>query len=397
MASVYDDERWADIEEWMRDIRRTIHRYPELGLTTPRTADLVQSALDALNIPHQRPIPYGIKAFLGPQTGTGALLLRADMDGLPIMEDTGLSFQSEIPGSMHACGHDAHTAMLLGAARYLKAREPDLVRPVVLMFQPGEEGPGGALPMIREGILDNPGVSRAAMIHVSSELPVGVVGLKEGPTMGACDDFRIVIHGRGGHGSSPHRGVDAIMVAASLLQFIQTWVSREQSPLEPLVISVGTIAGGYRENIIADRVEMTGTIRTLHRATRERVTREFADRIRRYVANWRATAEVELNPGYPAFIADVPWTRTAAAILEDALPEGAVRLLDEPTLGVEDFAYIAERVPAVHINVGIVGAEFRTGLHSAGFILDEQALRVGAACYAALAMKDHYDDEEGAQ
>ncbi|MDA8194438.1 MAG: M20 family metallopeptidase [Thermaerobacter sp.] len=382
---IYEDARWAPIEPWIRAIRRRIHQHPELGLETPETRVVVETALDEWGIAHERLIRHGVKAILGP-VGPTAILLRADMDALPIKEDTGLSYASAYGGKMHACGHDAHTAMLLGAARYLKLREAELRHPVVLMFQPGEEGPGGALPMIEAGVLADPPVARAAMVHVSSELPVGQVAIRAGASMASCDDFRLVVRGKGGHGSTPHRGVDAIVVSAALIQFLQTWVSRERDPLDPVVISIGTIHGGDRENVIADRVEMTGTIRTLNPATREQLRLQFGPRLRELAALYGARVEVQVDAGYPVLMADHEWTRQVGAILEEHIALGAVVERAHPVMGVEDFAYVAERVPGTNVEIGVVGDGFHSGLHSSGFVLDERALKMGAVVYAALAL-----------
>jgi amidohydrolase len=381
-----DDLSWNTIEPWMVQIRRTIHRRPELGLETPETQHLVETALDEMGIAHTRPITYGVKAVIAPDRPGPALLLRADMDALPIQENNALPFKSEIPGRMHACGHDCHTAMLLGAARYLRAHEAELRRPVVLMFQPAEEGPGGAVPMLEAGILNDPAVEQACMVHVDSDLPAGVLGLRAGPAMGSCDDFTLTIHGRGGHGSTPHQGVDAIFVASAIIQGLQAIVSREQDSFDPLVVSVGTIHGGYRENIIADRVEMTGTIRCMSPASRKRAVRRVREVTESIARTYNARAELVIEDGYPVFMADVPWTRRARSIIVQELGEEAVSDIP-PTLGVEDFAFVAERVPAFCISVGIAGAGFTTGLHSAGLIVDERGLRAGAAAFAALALK----------
>lgn len=379
------DELWQEIEPWMLRIRQSIHRHPELGLETPHTQSLIEESLDELGIAHTRPIAHGVKAQLGPE-GSNALLLRADMDGLPVAEIPRVPFASEIAGRMHACGHDCHTAMLLGAARYLKAHESKLSRPVVLMFQPAEEGPGGALPMIEAGILENPHVTQAAMIHVSDDLPAGVIGLREGPAMGGCDDFTITVHGKGGHGSAPHTGVDAIFVASAMVQALQSLVSREQDPLDPLVVSVGTIHGGYRENIIADHVEMTGTIRSLTASTRKRAVERVRAIVEQVASLHRAEVELHIEEGYPPAFAHVEWTRSVKAMLDRQLGSDHVHDIAQPTMGVEDFAYVAERVQATILNLGIVGEGFTTGLHSAGLLVDEKALRYGAAAFAALGL-----------
>jgi amidohydrolase len=254
------------------------------------------------------------------------------------------------------------------------------------MFQPAEEGPGGAVPMLEAGILNDPAVEQACMVHVDSDLPAGVLGLRAGPAMGSCDDFTLTIHGRGGHGSTPHQGVDAIFVASAIIQGLQAIVSREQDAFDPLVVSVGTIHGGYRENIIADRVEMTGTIRCMSPASRKRAVGRVREVTESIARTYNARAELVIEDGYPVFMADVPWTRRARSIIVQELGDEAVSDIP-PTLGVEDFAFVAERVPAFCISVGIAGAGFTTGLHSAGLIVDERGLRAGAAAFAALALK----------
>ncbi len=381
-----DDKNWDAIEPWMIDIRRIIHRRPELGLETPETTRLVESVLDGLGIAHTRPSEYGVKGIIGGDKPGGAVLLRADMDALPIPERNDLPFKSEIEGRMHACGHDCHTAMLLGAARYLKDNTSILKRPVVLMFQPGEEGPGGALPMIEGGVLENPTVTEACQVHVTSDLKAGLIGLTAGPSSGACDDFTMTVLGRGGHGSAPHDGIDAIYVSAAIIQAVQSLVSREQDPFDPLVVAIGTIHGGFRENVIADRVEMTGTIRTLTPQSRERAVRRFREVVEGVVKTHNARVELVVDPGYPPLVADISWTRRVKEILVAEL--GSEAVVDVPaSLGVEDFAYIAERVPGLCLDVGIVGDQFTTGLHSPGLIVDERGLKAGAAAFTAVALR----------
>ncbi len=379
------DPIWGQIDPWAIQVRRQIHRYPELGLDTPRTQAVVEAAMDELKILYHRPIAHAVLGRLGPRDGPG-LLLRADMDGLPITEETGLDFASRVPGRMHACGHDAHTAMLLSAARYLKAHENQLKRPVVLMFQPAEEGPGGALPMLEAGILEHPPVSEAVMVHVDSDLPVGVIGLKSGPAMASPNAFTIVVKGRGGHGAHPDKGVDAIVTAAAIIQACQTLVSREQDPVVPLVVTFGTIMGGYRENVLADRVTMSGTIRILVPEQRTPFLNRFCALVHHIAEAYRAQVEVTINPGYPALVADVNFTATVGERIGDVLGANRVAWLTVPSMGAEDFAYIAQRVPATNLQVGVVGAGSASGIHSPGFILDEGAIGVGARALSALAL-----------
>ena len=382
-----DDPDWRIIEPWAIQLRRQIHEHPELGLETPRTQAVVEDALDALGIRHNRPIAYGVRAHLGPVNGP-AILLRADMDGLPVAEQTGLAFASTEPDRMHACGHDAHTAMLLAAARYLKRHEDQLTRPVVLIFQPGEEGPGGALPMLDAGILTNPSVSQAVMVHVDSDLPVGVVGLKEGPAMAAPHAFNIVVKGQGGHGAHPDKGVDAIVTAAAIIQACQTLVSREQDPVVPLVVTFGTIVGGYRENVIADRVTMTGTIRIVDPGQQPSFLHRFRALVTQIGEAYRADVDVTVNSGYPALVANPAFTRAVGKRLSEVLGEDQVKWLTAPSMGAEDFAYIAQKIPATSLKIGVVGPGSQSGIHSPHFVLDEDGIGVGAKALAALALSE---------
>lgn len=368
----------------MVNIRRQIHQQPELGLNTPKTADLVERSLDELGIHHCRIIENGVVAQMGPKEGE-AVLLRADMDGLPVAEQTNLPFSSRVPNRMHACGHDAHTAMLLGAAYYLSRSESELTHPVTLMFQPGEEGPGGALPMIEAGVLDNPPVSRAVMTHVDSELPWGHIGVFSGPAMASANDFTIKVYGQGGHGAHPQLGVDAIVASSAIIQGCQTLVSREQNPVESLVITFGTIHGGYRENVIADYVELTGTIRILSPDKVDLILERFSQLVGQIAQSYRAKADVEIIRGYPPLVADAQWTNRVEALLQRELGPQSVRRLSAPSMGAEDFAYIAQRVPATNLHVGVVGPNFVRGIHSSQFNLDERALITGAKAYALVA------------
>lgn len=378
------DARWDAIERWMIDIRRRIHQDPELGLDTPRTAHLVEEALTELGLSPRRPIANGVVADLG--TGDDVLLLRADMDALPIQEEeNGLSYRSRRVERMHACGHDGHTAMLLGCARYLAECGPPSALRLRFMFQPGEEGPGGALPMIRTGVLAD--VRAAAMLHVHGELPVGTIGYRVGPAMAATNDFRIVVRGQGGHGAHPDRGVDAIYVAAAVVTAAQSLVSRETDPADAAVITFGTVRGGVRENVLADTVELTGTIRTLNEETRRFLLDRFEDLVGHTVRAHRATAEWTVEEGYPPLRTDPFWMRAVVESLCDpALGIRAVEL-PRPSLGGEDFAYISERVPGALLNVGVAPAGGATLLHHAGFLLDERALGVGARALAAVSQR----------
>ncbi len=231
-----------------------------MGFEEQRTAALVESELDAIGVEHRRVAKTGVVGIIRGAKPGHVVGLRADMDALPVDEQSGEPFSSEVPGKMHACGHDAHTAMLLGAARELMRTRDQLEGTAVLLFQPAEEGPGGALPMIEAGVMENPKIEAVAMLHVDNRLDVGIVGVTPGVVNAAADEFHVTITGVGGHGAAPHRAVDTIPCAAATVLALQNIAARETDPLATVVVTVGTINGGYRNNIIADNVKMTGHV-----------------------------------------------------------------------------------------------------------------------------------------
>ena len=379
------DDVVPEISEHAIAIRREIHRVPELGFEEERTAAIVGRELDALGIEHRRVAKTGVIGIVrGARPGLVAGL-RADMDALPLDERSGESFSSEVPGKMHACGHDAHTAMLLGAARVLQADRANLCGTTVLIFQPAEEGPGGALPMIEAGALDDPPVDAIAMLHVDVRLDTGTVGFIPGACNAAADEFHVTIVGKGGHGASPHTAVDTIPCAAATVLALQNLAARETDPLKTIVVTIGTIEGGYRNNIIADRVFMTGTFRTQDAQIRG----EIEGRARRIVENvaaaYGATGTLDVIWGYPAVVNDAELASTFRAYME---AETSVPVLaPAATMGGEDFAYFAERVPGLLIRHGIrnvAKGSVHPG-HSPQFRLDEDALAYGIATLAAFA------------
>ena len=367
------------------ELRRNIHRRPELGFEEHETAALVESELDRLGISHRRVAKTGVVAVLrGGRSGRVAGL-RADMDALPVDERTGLPFASEIKHKMHACGHDAHTAMLLGAASTLAASQAAFQGTAVFLFQPAEEGPGGAQPMIDEGVLDDPRVDAIAMLHVDTRIEAGAVSITPGPVNASADELEIVVRGKGGHGASPHTAVDAIPPASAIVLALQNVAARETDPLGSVVVTIGTIEGGYRNNIIADHVRMTGTLR----ANDPLVRAQLESRIRRITegiaAAYGAQADVRIGYGYPPVVNDAKLAKSFAqymrehtAIRVDALP---------PTMGAEDFAYFAQRVPGVLVRLGVrneaQGATYPG--HSPEFRIDEAALPVGVRTLVAFA------------
>jgi amidohydrolase len=361
------------------ELRRAIHRRPELGFEEFETAALVERELDSLRIEHRRVAKTGVIARIDGGKPGHVAALRADMDALPVAERSGVAFASEIEGKMHACGHDAHTAMLLGAARALSAKKEELAGSVVLIFQPAEEGPGGALPMIEAGALDSPAVEAIAMLHVDSRLETGAVGISPGAVNAAADEFYVTIRGSGGHGGYPHTAVDAIPASAAMVLSLQNVVARETDPLASAVLTVGTISGGYRNNIIADEVNLSGTLRSHD----ERVRDELEARMRRIVdgvaAAYGVRAEVRVIRGYPPVHNDVTLAEEFSRYVRQY---GTIRVERPPaTMGAEDFAYFAQRVPGVLIRLGVrneASGAVHPG-HSPLFRIDEAALPVGVS------------------
>lgn len=366
------------------ELRRAIHRRPELGFAENVTAQLVESELERLQIAHRRVARTGVMGVLRGALPGAVAALRADMDALPVQERTGLPFASETPGVMHACGHDAHTAMLLGAAHMLAARRASLAGTVVFLFQPAEEGPGGAQPMIEEGVLDDPRVTAIAMLHVDSRLAAGAISITPGPVNASADELEIVVRGEGGHGAAPHTAVDAIPAACAIVLALQNIASRETDPLGSVVVTIGTIEGGYRNNVIADAVRMTGTLRAHDPLIRE----QLEGRVRRIVdgvaAAYRTQAEIRVVYGYPPVVNDDALAQGFAA---EMTREGITVETLPPTMGAEDFAYFAQRVPGVLVRLGIRNEALQAihPGHSALFRIDEAALPIGIRTLVAFA------------
>lgn len=373
------------VRERVVELRRTIHRNPELGFEELQTQALVEKELDSLDIEHRRAAQTGVVGVIRGAKPGRVVALRADMDALPITEKSGEPFSSEVPGKMHACGHDAHTAMLLGAARVLQGMRDELHGTVVLLFQPAEEGPGGAEPMIEGGALDDPKVEAVAMLHVDHRLHAGSIGVTPGPVNASADEFYVTVQGRGGHGAYPHTAADAIPAAAAMVTALQTIASRETDPLKSVVVTVGTISGGYRNNVIADEVKMSGTLR----AHDPEIRNELESRVRRILdgvaAAYGVKAELQVNYGYPPVVNNIALAENFSKYMKTH--SGVPVHRPAPTMGAEDFAYFAQRVPGVHVRLGIRNDE--TGAvhsgHSPLFRIDEAALPVGVQTLVAFA------------
>jgi amidohydrolase len=399
----------AEIAGELAHLRRAIHAEPEIGLHLPLTQEKILAALDGL------PLEITLGSALSSVTavlrgavkgdgegGTGrraggggpVVLLRADMDALPVTERTGLDFASRIDGTMHACGHDLHSAMLVGAARLLSERQADLPGSVVFMFQPGEEGCGGAQFMIEEGVLDAAGQRAAAAyaLHVASaELRAGVFSTREGPMMAAAEALDITVHGRGGHGSQPHHAADPIPVACEIVTALQVLVTRTFDIFDPVVITVGSFHAGTTNNVIPDEARLQVTIRSFSAASRALV-REAAVRLVHDTASAHGlTATAEFEGSYPVTVNDEQEARFAAEVVADLLGEDRFWPQPNPMAGAEDFSFVLDQVPGAFIMLGAcpppVDPATAPFNHSAFAVFDDTVLADGAALLTELAVR----------
>ncbi|MCJ2187128.1 M20 metallopeptidase family protein [Novosphingobium beihaiensis] len=386
----------AALSENIVALRRAIHAEPEIGLHTPKTRDKVREALAHLPLEwREGPSTTGLVATLKGGAGEGpCVLLRGDMDALPMPEETGLPFASTVPGTMHACGHDAHTAMLAGAAGILAARAESLKGEVRFMFQPGEEGYHGARFMLEDGLLGGEGTGRplpdaAFALHVMPNAPHGVVGGRAGPLLAAADELRITVTGRGGHASMPHDTLDPVPVACEIVSAIQTMVARRFSVFDPVVVSISKIESGTAHNVVPDSARMVGTMRTLSATNRARLKEELPLLVAGIAGAHGLTAEVTIREGFPVTLCDagaVDFGEQVARTMFGA--ESFLRLAD-PIMGAEDFAYVLEKVPGAMFFLGVshAGDDWRNccGIHSTKMMVDESVMPQGAAYLAGLA------------
>lgn len=358
--------------------RREFHAHPELGFMEVRTADRLIELLASYGLKAERMVKTGVVVTIPGGKPGKTLLVRADMDALPIQELGTAAYCSSNKGVMHACGHDAHMAMLLATSKIMASRMAELPGNLKLMFQPAEEGPGGALPMIEAGILENPHVDGAFALHVWSSLDVGKVGYRSGPVMANTDQFDLVIEGRGGHGAMPHLSVDSIAVAGQVICALQTIVSRNVSPLDSAVVTLGKIRGGDRHNIIAQTVSISGTVRSFSPDLRELLQERIENVVAGITRAMGATYKLDYHRTYPATVNDPKMTELVRLAAEKVMgSENVVEV--EPSMGGEDMAYVLERVPGSYFFVGIANAE--KGLtnphHHPNFDIDEDGMMVG--------------------
>ena len=374
------------IEPALIEIRRDIHANPELGFEEIRTAGVVARELSRLGIAHQTGIgKTGVVGLIEGGRPGPVLAIRADMDALPIEERTGLPFASTKPGLMHACGHDIHTTTLIGVAAVLKELAPQLAGTIKLVFQPAEEGIGGMQAMIADGVMDGPKVDLALGFHNHPEIPVGNFGFVHGACLAAADRFDIVVRGKSGHAAYPHHAIDPIVAAAMLVAQLQTVVSREVRPTHPAVVTVGAINGGTTYNIIPDACLIKGTVRTLHPLARDAAEAAIKRLAAGMLEGMRVACDVDYRRG-------VPPLRNTDSVLEPTVAAVRQQLGDvidefEPSLGGEDFALMADLVPAFQLRVGSSQPGRSDRLHNSAYQPDERCIGFGVQALSRAALE----------
>jgi amidohydrolase len=388
-ATLLDEAR--DLLDDAVELRRGIHRHPEVGLDLPRTQETVVTALDGLGLDiREGEATSSVVAVLDGAHPGPTVLLRGDMDALPMPENTGLEYSSEVEGAMHACGHDSHTSMLATAARLLAAHREELHGRVLFMFQPGEEGYFGAKIMIEEGLLDGDSPPSAAFaIHVAANEPAGTIMTKGGPLAASADRLLVEVHGRGGHASAPHRALDPIPAACEMALALQTMVTRRVNVFDPAVVTIAHIQAGTTDNVIPESAMLEGTLRTLSDATRELATANIRQVVEGIGAAHGVRAQLTVDQGYPSTVNDDFMAQIAVEVARDVLGDDLVSWMDSPVMGAEDFSYVLQRVPGVMVRLGVAPPDLEepASNHSNRMLLHEPAMANGIALHAAFAMR----------
>jgi amidohydrolase len=393
MTEVREDA--ARISDDLTGLRRAIHADPEIGRMLPRTQEKVLAALDGLplEISRGRSLSSVTAVLRGGRPGR-TVLLRGDMDALPVAEHTGLPYASRVDGAMHACGHDLHTAMLAGAAQLLSARRAELAGNVIFMFQPAEETAGGAELMISEGVLDAAGdrpVAAFALHVTSAMLPLGILASRDGTVMAAADTMEVAVHGRGGHGSRPHMAADPVPAACEIVTALQTLVTRQFDVFDPVVITVGSFHAGTASNVIPHEARIAASIRSFSPEARARIL-DAAPRLVRDVASAHGlSATAEFVDGYPVTVNDAAEVAFAEGVVAGVLGGGRYVRMPDPVTGSEDFSFVLDQVPGAFLMLGACppGADPATAPfnHSPEAVFDDAVLADGTALLAELALR----------
>ncbi len=374
-------------QDWIIQMRRKLHRIPESGFQEFKTQRAIMDALDEIGVAYTTDRTWVVALIEGAFPGE-TVAIRADMDALPLTEPEGCAFRSQHEGMMHACGHDAHVAMALGAAKVLNGLRDQLHGRVKFLFQPAEETDGGAEPMVESGVMGNPPVDRVYGIHVMPHLPVGMVETRAGTLNASTDTVKLTIRGKSGHGAYPEQGTDAILCAAQVVTALQSIVSRNVSPLESAVLTIGKIEGGTAQNIICDEVRMRGTLRTANaklRAHMKERIRQIAEGVSFAMG---CTAEVDIIPGYAALVNDANEAARVKRVAGELL--GCDHVVDKaaPSMGGEDFSFFCDCAPGAFFHIGCVSPEWMPAppLHSKDFHIDERCLIIGTMMHVALVL-----------
>ena len=381
-----DEKVW---QKKLTELRRELHKIPELGFKEFKTQKFVISYLKNIGLNPSPVAQTGVVALIEGQLPGPCVALRADMDALPINEETNQNYSSLHQGVMHACGHDGHMAILLATAAYLVKEKGKIKGSIKLIFQPSEEGyGGGAIPMIKEGVLLNPKVDRIYGLHIWNQLNIGEIGIKEESTMGATCEVTLKIKGKSGHAASPHEAIDSVVVASSVVMNLQTIISRMTSPLESGIITFGTINGGTVCNAIAKEVTLTGTIRSATTVGRDKIKRQLEEMTKAITSSFGASYELEMLDGYNALINDTETTKQVIATIKENFPE--LKIIPFQTLAAEDFSFFADQVPACYFFIGSKneGANLVAPHHHPKFDFDEKALITGMNIFLNLVLKN---------
>jgi amidohydrolase len=373
----------------VRELRHELHAYPELSFDVPNTAQRVFEVLDSIGgLQIRRGLAgHGIVAVLNADRPGPCIGLRAELDALPIEEQTGLPYASQNPGRMHACGHDGHMACLLGAAMLLAERAEELPGKVKFIFQPAEETDGGAQVMCKEGVLEDPHVDCLFALHGWPTLPFGVIAISAGPQLASTNPFELRVKGKGCHGAYPHQGIDPIVVSARIIDGLQTIASRQTDPIQPVVVTIGEIRGGAAPNVIPPEVYMQGTIRTLDAEVRRQTVERVRQIVTRTAEAFGATAEIDIVHGYPVLVNDARAAERVARVAESVVGRERVQTDLPPSMGAEDFAYYAERTPAAFYRLGLRppdADEDYPGLHTPRYDFNDDALPIGIRMHCEL-------------
>lgn len=362
------------------EIRKHLHQYPELSFQEYETSQFIQSCLEKWAIPYKVMTGTGVVVDILGEAGDGpTIALRADIDALPIREQSGLDFSSKREGVMHACGHDGHTTILLGAVYHIWKYRKNLKGIVRCIFQPGEEADGAAKKMIDEGVLQQPVIDEIVGIHLWPKLPLGTIGIKAGPVTAACDDFEIVIKGKSGHAARPHEGIDAISIGADIVRSLQYFTTKWKDPVDPLVIHVGKIHGGNANNVIADEVRMEGTIRSALPETRHKIKEKFISFVTEMVCQYGGESHINYMDGIPPIINDSMIVEKVRESAKEVIGDGNIHELSNVSMGADDFGFFAEEVSSCYFRLGIRELDQEAfDLHHPKFYFNEQVIPIGA-------------------